>query len=120
MQFRGLRGATTVDADSKQEVISTTAELLKEMMERNGLTKADLISIIFTATPDIKSEFPAAAARSIGISDIPLLCASELDITGAIPMVIRVLMHVQTDKDYSTLRHVYLRKAEPLRTDLRQ
>jgi chorismate mutase len=117
---RGLRGATTVEQDSKQEVISATAELLTEMMERNSLTKTDLVSIIFTATPDIKSEFPAAAARSIGISDIPLLCASELDITGAIPMVIRVLIHIQTDKDYSSIRHVYLRNAKPLRTDLRQ
>lgn len=117
---RGLRGATTVEQDSKQEITSATAELLTEMMERNSLAKADLISIIFTATSDLKSEFPAAAARSIGISDIPLLCASELDVTGAIPRVIRVMIHIQTDRDYSSIRHVYLRNAKPLRTDLRQ
>jgi len=120
LSVRGIRGATTVDQDSKEEITSATAELLTEMMERNALTKADLISVIFTATTDLKSEFPAAAARSIGISDIPLLCAAELDVTGAIPRVIRVLIHTTTDKDYSSIRHVYLKDAKPLRTDLRQ
>ncbi len=120
MLVRGLRGATTVEEDSKQEITSATAELLTEMMERNGLAKADLISIIFTATSDLRSEFPAAAARAIGISDIPLLCAAELDVTGALPRVIRVLIHFSTDRDYSSIRHVYLRDAKPLRTDLRQ
>lgn len=120
MRLRALRGATSVSEDAADEVISATAELIEAMMERNGISKGDLVSIIFTATPDITSEFPAAAARSIGIADIPLLCASELNVEGAIPRVIRVLMHIYTEHDYSTLRHVYLREAKPLRTDLPQ
>jgi chorismate mutase len=119
-RVRGLRGATSVAVDTGEEVISATAELIEEMMSRNGLEKDDLITIIFTATPDIRSEFPAAAARKIGISHIPLLCAAELGITGAIPRVIRILMHIYTDLDYSALKHVYLREAKPLRTDLPQ
>jgi chorismate mutase len=118
--LRGLRGATSIPEDTAAEVISATTELLQVMMERNQVAKEHLVSIIFTATPDITSEFPAAAARSIGISDIPLLCASELDVKGAIPRVIRVLMHIYTESDYSSLRHVYLRDAKPLRTDLVQ
>lgn len=119
-RVRGLRGATSVAEDTSEEVIAATAELIQEMMSRNGLEKDDLITIIFTATPDIRSEFPAAAARKMGISDIPLLCAAELDITGAVPRVIRILMHIYTELDYSSLRHVYLRDAKPLRTDLPQ
>jgi chorismate mutase len=119
-KVRGLRGATTVGEDTGDEVIDATAELLKEMMSRNELAKEDLITIIFTATPDITSEFPAAAARKIGISDIPLLCASELGVKGAIPRVIRILMHIYTERENSALRHVYLRDAKPLRTDLPQ
>ena len=119
-KVRGLRGATSVAEDTAEEVISATAELIQEMLSRNGLEKDDLITIIFTATPDIRSEFPAAAARKIGISDVPLLCAAELAITGAVPRVIRILMHIYTDREYSALRHVYLREAKPLRTDLPQ
>ena len=117
-RVRGLRGATTVAEDTSEEVIQATAELLREMMERNGVSRDDLVTIIFTATPDITSEFPAAAARSIGISDIPLLCACEIDVKGAIPKVIRILMHIYTEKALSELRHVYLKDAQPLRTDL--
>jgi chorismate mutase len=113
-----LRGATTVAADTSEEVMQATAELLTEMMERNEVDREDLVTIIFTATPDITSEFPAAAARSIGISDIPLLCACEIDVQGAIPRVIRILMHIYTERAHSDLRHVYLRDAQPLRTDL--
>ncbi len=113
-----MRGATTVAADTAKEVMQATAELLTEMMERNEVSREDLVTIVFTATPDITSEFPAAAARSIGISDIPLLCACEMDVKGAIPRVIRILMHIYTEKALSELRHVYLRDAQPLRTDL--
>lgn len=117
-KVRGLRGATTVAEDTSEEVIRATAELLREMMERNGISRDDLVTIIFTATPDITSEFPAAAARSIGISDIPLLCACEIDVRGAIPRVIRILMHIYTERARDELRHVYLKDAQPLRTDL--
>jgi chorismate mutase len=88
------------------------------MLERNAVAKTDLISIVFTATDDIRSEFPAAAARQIGISDIPLLCARELDVEEAVARCIRVLMHLYTEKDPAELRHVYLEGAVPLRTDL--
>jgi len=118
MRLKGLRGATSVPENKKEEITLATAELLQAMMERNGVLKEDLVSIIFTATPDLTAEFPAAAARQIGISDVPLLCACELDIEGAIARVIRVLMHIYTVKDHSSLRHVYLRDARPLRTDL--
>lgn len=120
VNVRGLRGATSVPSDTKENVVEATAELLEEMLSRNGLVHDDLITIIFTATPDVTSEFPAAAARNLGISDIPLLCATEIDVKGALPRVIRVLMHVLTEKDRSSLRHVYLREARPLRTDLPQ
>src|SRR6266542_4292547 len=98
-RIRALRGAITLDEDTKDQVIDRTARLLSEMMERNGIAKSDLVSIIFTATGDVRSEFPAAAARSIGISDVPLLCARELDVEGAIALCVRVLVHLYSDKD---------------------
>ena len=119
-RVRALRGAITLEDDSRDQVILKTARLLETMLERNGVVKADLISIVFTATDDIRSEFPAAAARSIGISDIPLLCARELDVEGAVGRCVRVLMHLYTEKDPPALRHVYLEGAVPLRTDLPQ
>lgn len=118
MMLRALRGAITVEEDTVDEIISATAELVEEMMNRNSVTKQDLVSLIFTATPDLSSEFPAAAARKIGISDVPLLCATEIDVRGAIPRCVRVLMHLYSDKDHASLRHVYLRGARQLRTDL--
>ncbi|MEX0791224.1 MAG: chorismate mutase [Actinomycetota bacterium] len=119
-RVRGLRGATTVGEDTRQEVMDATAELVQAMMGRNDVAHEDLVTIIFTATPDITSEFPAAAARSIGISDVPLLCACEMAVEGSIPRVIRILMHIYTDKRLAELRHVYLKDAQPLRTDLAQ
>ncbi|MEX2556402.1 MAG: chorismate mutase [Actinomycetota bacterium] len=119
-RVRALRGAITLDTDARDQVIERTAHLIKTMLERNAVSKSDLISIVFTATDDIRSEFPAAAAREIGISDIPLLCARELDVEGAVGRCIRVLMHLYTEKEPATLRHVYLEGAVPLRTDLPQ
>jgi len=119
-RVRALRGAITVENDTREQVIERTALLIKTMLERNGVEKRDLISIIFTATDDIASEFPAAAAREIGISDVPLLCARELDVLDAVGLCIRVMMHLYTDKEPSALRHVYLEGAVPLRTDLPQ
>lgn len=118
--LQALRGATTLDADTAEQVIERTADLFREMLARNGVEHDDLVSVIFTATPDIRSEFPAAAARSIGVSDVPLLCAQELDIAGAVPLCVRILMHLNTDRPRSELRHVYLGGATPLRTDLPQ
>lgn len=119
-RVRGLRGATSVESDTEQQVVDATVELVRTMMDRNDLKTDDLVTIIFTATPDITSQFPAYAARSIGISQIPLLCATEMDVEGAPPLIIRVLMHIYTDKSYEELRHVYLKEARGLRTDLPQ
>jgi chorismate mutase len=119
-RLRAIRGATTLDEDTLDQVIARTSELLRTILERNGLRHDDLVSILFTATDDVRSEFPAAAARRIGISDVPLLCARELDVRGAIGLCIRVLIHAYSDRDASELRHVYLEAARPLRTDLPQ
>lgn len=121
-RVRALRGATTLETDTKDQVVDRTAELLGEMMARNDVAKDQIVSIIFTATPDITSEFPAAAGRKVGLSDIPLLCTQELAIVGddVIGLVVRVLMHLYTEQDYGTLRHVYLHDARALRTDLRR
>lgn len=118
MRIRGVRGAITVEKDTKEAVIAATANLLEEMFDRNGIAKEHLVSLIFTATPDLRSEFPAAAARQLGISDIPLLCATEIDVDSGIPRCIRVLAHVYSERDYTSLRHVYLGRARQLRTDL--
>lgn len=117
-RVRALRGAITVDADDPAAIVAATTELLKEMLARNDAAPADLISMVFTTTSDLTSEFPAAGARSLGISDVPLLCAQEIPVPGAVPRCIRVLMHLYTERDYAGLRHVYLRDARGLRTDL--
>jgi chorismate mutase len=118
MAVRAVRGATQVDADEREQVLEATTELLREVLRRNGLCDGDLISVVFTATPDLHSEFPAYAARQMGITDVPLLCASEIDVPGAMPRVLRLLAHVETDLARADVRHVYLRGAAALRTDL--
>jgi chorismate mutase len=113
-----LRGATTVDADVREAVIDRTSELLVELLDRNGVRHDDLVSIVFTATDDLVSEFPAAAARAIGLGDVPLLCARELGITHGNPSTIRVLVHCYSTRPRAGLRHVYLHRASHLRDDL--
>lgn len=115
---RALRGATTVDADVPEQIDERVAALLEEMLERNGVDHDDIISILFTATDDIHSCFPAAAARRIGLGDVPLICARELDIDGGTPHCIRILMHLTTERSRADLRHVYLEGAKGLRDDL--
>jgi len=115
---RALRGATTIESDTTDQIRSRTIELLEQMLERNGVNHDDIISVLFTATDDIHSMFPASAARDIGFGDIPLICARELDIEGATPLCIRVLMHLNTTVSRSDLRHVYLEGASGLRDDL--
>jgi len=117
---RAVRGATQVPADEREQLLGAVAELVSELLARNGLSSDDLISMVFTATPDLHAEFPAYAARQLGITDVPLLCARELDVPGALPRVVRVLAHVETDRPRAALRHVYLRGAAALRTDLPQ
>ncbi len=115
---RALRGATTVDADTPEQIASRTAALLEEMFDRNGVDHDDLISIWFTVTDDISSAFPATAARAIGLGDVPLLCAREIPVVGSMPRCIRVLAHLATDRPRHELRHVYLENAVGLRDDL--
>lgn len=115
---RALRGATTVDADTPEQVTERTVELLAAMLERNDVAHEDLISIVFTTTPDVVSLFPATAARTLGLGDVPLLCASEIAVPGATPGCIRVLAHLETARARQELHHVYLRGARGLRDDL--
>lgn len=118
MPVRAVRGATQVAENDRDAVIEATAELVRAVLDRNRISPDDLISVIFTATPDLTAEFPAYAARSIGISDVPLLCATEIDVPGAMPRVIRLLAHVESSRPREDLRHVYLHGAAALRTDL--
>jgi chorismate mutase len=116
--LRALRGATTVDRDSAEEIEERVATLLEELFDRNAVEHDDLISIVFTATDDIHAAFPAGAARTIGLGDVPLLCARELDVEGGTPRCIRVLVHLESDRRRDELRHVYLEGAVGLRDDL--
>jgi chorismate mutase len=115
---RALRGATTIDVDEKEHLFERVIRLLEVLFERNGVTHDDVISVIFTATDDVHSAFPAEAARKFGLGDVPLLCARELAVEGGTPRCVRVLMHLTTDRDATELRHVYLEDARGLRDDL--
>lgn len=115
---RALRGATTFDVDEVEHVGERVVELVSLMLERNDVEHDDLISIIFTATDDLTCTFPATPARSLGLGDVPLICARELSITGAMQRCIRVLMHLETERARNELRHVYLHGARALRDDL--
>jgi chorismate mutase len=117
---RAIRGATQVDADDRNLILEATTELVTEVMRRNGLSTDDVISVLFTATPDLNAEFPALAARKLGFHEVPLLCASELDVPHALPRVIRLMAHIETDRPRSAMQHVYLRGAGALRLDIAQ
>ncbi|MFE1169293.1 chorismate mutase [Nocardiopsis sp. NPDC058789] len=120
MAVRAIRGAVQVDADEREQVLEATTELVSEVMRRNGLTTDDVISVLFTATTDLTSEFPALAARGVGFTDVPLMCASEIDVPGALPRVVRLMAHVETDLPRAEVQHVYLRGAQALRLDIAQ
>lgn len=115
---RGIRGATTVAADEPALIRVAVRELLEAILDENDVAPADVVSAVFTATPDLLSEFPAFAARQMGWTDIPLLCAQELPVAGALPRCLRVLLHVETSRQRSEMRHLYLRDAVLLRSDL--
>jgi chorismate mutase len=117
MRLFALRGAITVDRNDAEEILSATDELMRELMSRNGLDATALVSCLFTLTEDLDAEFPAKAARRMGLSAIPLMCAREVPVPGALPRVIRVLVHYYADEDHVS-RHAYLRDARALRTDL--
>jgi chorismate mutase len=117
---RAIRGAVQVDADEREAILEATAELVAEVMSRNELTADDVISVMFTATPDLTAEFPALAARKIGFHAVPLMCATEIPVAGAMPRVVRLMAHVETDRPRSQIQHVYLRGAAALRLDIAQ
>jgi chorismate mutase len=117
---RAIRGAIQVDADEREAILEGTAELVAEVMSRNELTADDVISVLFTVTPDLAAEFPALAARKTGFHAVPLMCATEIPVPGAMPRVVRLMAHVETDRPRSEIQHVYLRGAVALRLDIAQ
>ena len=117
MKLRALRGAITVDANDAESILAATEELMQAIIEQNSLAADELVSCIFTCTRDLDAEFPAVAARRMGLSAVSLLCAHEIDVPGALPRVIRVLVHCYAD-DSTPARHVYMRDAVALRKDL--
>lgn len=118
MSVRAVRGATQLDEDAREHMLERVEEMVRDVMAANGLEVDDFISIIFTATADLVSEFPAYAARQLGFSDVPLLCARELEIERSMPRVVRMMAHVETDLPRADLTHVYLHGAAALRRDL--
>ncbi|WP_432773403.1 chorismate mutase [Francisella salimarina] len=115
---RSVRGATTIDSDTKENVISMTRELLHEMINHNDIESEDIVNIIFTATQDIKSEFPAVAARDIGLVDVPLIDCQQMTREGALEFCIRIMLTYNTTKSQVDINHIYLRGAKILRPDL--
>ena len=115
---RAFRGATQLSADTKAEMREAVVELLQDLLKANSISDDDLISILFTATPDIKSDFPAAGVRELGLVDLPLICAQELDVAGSLPRTIRLLIHANSSLTRSEVTHKYLRGAVVLRPDL--
>ncbi len=120
MAVRAIRGAVQVDANESTAILEGTSELVTEVVRRNQLITEDVISVVFTATADLNAEFPALAARKLGFQDVPLLCCTEIDVPGAMPRVVRLLMHVETAAPRSAVQHVYLRGAAALRMDIAQ
>lgn len=117
-RLRGVRGATTVAYDDAALIFNATQELLQDILERNNASKDDIISALFTTTPDLRSDFPARAARELGWADVPMLCSVEMDVVNALPFCIRVLLHIELAGERAQVRHVYLNRAEELRPDL--
>ena len=109
-----------VEANERNYILEGTAELMNEVMARNDLTPDDVVSVLFTMTPDLTAEFPALAARKLGFHDVPLICATEIPVPGAMPRVVRLMAHVETDRPRSSIQHVYLRGAAALRLDIAQ
>ncbi len=115
---RGVRGATTVEHNEREEILTATRQLLALMVRRNQIAREDVASAIFTTTPDLDAEFPALAARQLGWLDVPLLCGHELSVPGSLPRCIRVLVHWNTERTQSEIEHIYIREAVRLRPDL--
>ena len=120
MTVRGIRGATSVEADDKEMILSATRELLEEICRANEIQDYELIvSAIFTTTADLTSTFPAEAARAMGMEQVPLLCATEIPVPGSLPRCIRILLHVNAEKKQAEIQHIYLGEAKRLRPDMK-
>ena len=118
MLIRGIRGATTVPSNSRDEILAAARELLDEIERRNEIDRANVASIVFATTPDLDAEFPAVAARDAGWTDVALECLHEMNVPGSLPRCLRILMHVNSDRAQAEIIHVYLRDAAVLRPDL--
>ena len=118
MLVRGVRGATTIEANTVEAVLEATQELLSSMVEANDIDAEDVASALFTTTPDVNAEFPAVAAREMGWEHVALLCGHEMSVPKALKMCLRILIHVNTDKPAKEIRHIYLRGATALRPDI--
>jgi chorismate mutase len=118
MMCRGVRGATTVENDTRDEILTATRQLLALMIRTNNIEADDVASAIFSTTPDLNAEFPALAARQLGWTDVPLLCTHELGVPGALPKCIRILVHWNTQKSQKEIQHIYIKEAVRLRPDL--
>jgi chorismate mutase len=117
---RAIRGAIQLDADDREHLLASTRELVEAVMAANTLSTDQLISILFTVTADLRSEFPAVAARELGMGDVPLLCTTEIDVPGALPRIVRLMAHAEMDVPRSKVQHIYLRGAVALRRDIAQ
>jgi len=118
MTCRGVRGATTVEANTREEILTETRQLLALMIRLNDIQSEDVASAIFTLTSDLNAEFPAMAARQLGWLDVPLICTHEVHVPGGLPRCIRILLNWNTDKPQADIQHVYFREATRLRPDL--
>jgi chorismate mutase len=119
MACRGIRGATTVESNSREAILAAAKELLSEVVRANGVEKEDVASAYFTTTPDLNAEFPAVTARQdFGWTNVALMCGHEMAVPGSLAMCLRVLLHVNTDRTQDEINHVYLRGASTLRPDL--
>ena len=117
VRCRGIRGATTVDANTREDILQAATELLQRMVQANGVRVEDVASVVFTTTLDLTAEFPALAARQMGWNDVALLCAHEMSVPGSLPRCLRILLHVNTEKQADQIVHVYLKGARALRPE---
>ena len=118
MYCRAIRGATTADSNSKNDILAATRQLLALMIRSNGIKTEDVASAIFSLTSDLNAEFPALAARQLGWLDVPLLCTYEVDVPGSLRQCVRILIHWNTEKSQSEIKHIYIKEAQRLRPDL--
>ena len=118
MLVRGIRGATTVEANTREAILAAATELLGEIVSANNVDRDHVASVIFSTTPDLNAEFPAVAAREMGWTDIALMCGHEMNVPGSLPRCLRILVHVNTDLGVNEIKHVYLHGARALRPDL--